>query len=94
MKRDTPHRDGDQLLLELFKGVPWDGRSPRALTRVGLGVILKARAPEPRGVASEAELERLGQLQLWPYEKKSPFVYEGAPLLLESQGRGVLDASR
>ena len=31
---------------EELDALPWSGRSPRALTRVGLGLIFKARAAE------------------------------------------------
>jgi len=37
--------DCDQLTLDLFKGEPWDGRSPRSLTRAGLAFIFKPKAP-------------------------------------------------
>ncbi len=80
MKVSSEHlRDGDQFRLDLFRGVPWNGRSPRGLTRVGLGLYLR---PEPpvREVFFDPE-----QLELWPVDrppvKKGPFVYEGAPLL-------------
>jgi len=76
-----PPRDGDQLRLALFTDEPWDGQSPRALTRVGLGFILKAEAAPPRGPFHDPE-----QLELWPVDKphreRGP-VYDGAPLLLE-----------
>jgi len=34
-------RDSDQLQLGLFPGEPWDGISPRVLTRGHLGLIFK-----------------------------------------------------
>jgi len=37
-----------QLELNLFPDEPWGGHSPRGLTRVGLGLIFKARATEAR----------------------------------------------
>ena len=37
-----------QLTLDLFPGVPWKGRSPRGLTRVGLGVIFKPQGGRAR----------------------------------------------
>jgi len=37
--------DGDQFELDLYPGVPWAGRSPRGLTRVGLGFIFNAERP-------------------------------------------------
>ncbi len=75
-------RDGDQLRIDLFHGVPWDGQSPRALTGEGSGVIFTARADHPR----EVMRGRFGQLELWPLEvphrEKSPRRTPGAPLLL------------
>jgi len=38
----------DQCELDLFPGEPWNGRSPRALTRVGLGLIFTAQADGAR----------------------------------------------
>ena len=79
--RAPPH-DGDQLRLDLFKGVPWDGRSPRGLTGEGKGLYLR---PEP--YLHEVRTMDPEQLELWPVEvptlKEKPprFVYEGAPLL-------------
>ncbi len=35
-----------RLELGLYPGVPWDGRSPRVLTRARLGVILNPRGGE------------------------------------------------
>ncbi len=75
-------RDGDQFRLQLFPGVPWDGQSPRALTRGGLALFLR---PEPPSHEVFFDPE---QLELWPVERppmnKGPFVYEGAPLLCGS----------
>ncbi len=72
----------EQMELDLFRGQPWAGRSPRGLTRVALGLIFKAEPLKPRGVASDFELERLGQLQFWPPSGKAPWIYQGAPSLL------------
>ncbi len=36
--------DGDQYFLELFTGVPWEGRSPRSLTRAVKQFIFEAGA--------------------------------------------------
>ncbi len=75
----TP-RNGDQLELRLFPGEPWDGRSPRALTRVGVGFILKPGGGESGDVFVDPE-----QYDLWPPDlrpgKKAPRIYLGAPLL-------------
>ncbi len=72
---------GEQL--ELFEGgpvssrIPWGGRSPRALTRVALGLILKAQAAKSIGVTADP-----GQFEIWPERSKGGPLYEGsAPLL-------------
>ncbi len=78
--------DGDQLLLgglglaEMAR-VPWGGRSPRGLTRAALGVILK-----PQGEKSTSEFVSCDQLEFWTTDVECPFVYKGAPLLLELGG--------
>ncbi len=84
MKVSGEHlRDGDQLRLDLFHDVPWDGRSPRGLTRVGLGLYLR---PEPPSHEVYFDPE---QLEIWPVdrpprEKSLPTVVcGGASLLLE-----------
>ena len=41
---------GDQLEMDLFPGVPWAGRSPRALTRHRMAFIFKAEAAESHEV--------------------------------------------
>ncbi len=73
-------RVSDQLELDLFPGEPWGGRAPRGLTRVRLGLIFKAEAAPPRGA-----FKHVDQLELFerdrPHREKSPFIYEGAPLL-------------
>ena len=50
-----------QLELDLWPGEPWGGRSPRGLTRVGLGLIFK-----PQGVRARVTFCDSTQLQLWP----------------------------
>ncbi len=70
----------NQLILDLFRGEPWDGRSPRALTRGADLVILTAGAdghevyPDPT------------QLELWPeprsHTEKVAGGTAGAPTLL------------
>ncbi len=72
---------GEQL--ELFEGgltvvrIPWEGRSPRALTRVGLGITLKAQAAK-----SVSDFVRTGQYDLWLAAEEGPPIYRGAPCLL------------
>jgi len=85
MEQEAPKalpRDGDQLRLDLFAGEPWDGRSPRVLTRGHLGIIFKARAAKSTGATDFCE-----QLELWPKPaEERPFIYEGAPLLQPLRG--------
>ena len=58
-------RDGEQLSLDLFVGLPWEGKSPRALTRARSSLFLR---PEPPG--HEVVLDPL-QLELWPVPRKA-----------------------
>ncbi len=71
--------DGDQLILPLFKGEPWDGMAPRALTKVASGLYLR---PEPPGHEVFFDPE---QLEFWPADRaakrEGPPEYQGAPLL-------------
>ncbi len=74
-------REGDQFELDLFPGVPWDGRVPRALTRGRKGLFLRQ---EPAG--HEVDPDPL-QLEMWPvaarpHGKKGPDPADGAPLLM------------
>jgi len=71
--------DGDQLSLDLFPGIPWDGRSPRGLTRVGSGLFLR---PEPPGHGVMIERDPL-QYDLW-----RPMVHSEAEAL-RPVGRGA-----
>jgi len=70
---------GDQLEMTLFPGEPWEGRSPRGLTRVGLGLIFKALAVE-----SASDYVDPLQLDLFP-RRRQRTIYSGsagAPTLL------------
>ncbi len=81
-ERWAPPHDGDQLELQLFEGVPWAGRSPRALTRAGSGFILKPEAAEAVTFLLDPD-----QLEFFPRDCRSRErgpSYAGAPLLLES----------
>ncbi len=74
-------RDGDQLELDLFPGVPWNGHSPRGLTK-GRMVLYSKR--ERQG--HEVDVDPM-QLSLWavsvrPPRDKRPRQAAGAPLLL------------
>ncbi len=78
-------RVSDQLVLELMDEVkggsskrePWNGRSPRDLTRVALGIILK-----PRAVKSMSDFVDPDQLMLDLWPNKAPSLWDGAPSLL------------
>ncbi len=79
----TAPMNSDQL--ELFAAtamgcvsVPWEGRSPRELTRVGMSSIFQSREKE-----CMSELISPGQCELWPIVKEGPPVRRGAPLLVE-----------
>ena len=84
MRRAGLLHDGDQLRLSLdWRGQPWDGQSPRALTRRSNVVIFEARAEGAHEVFADPE-----QLELWPIEgpipRKGPRrEAPGAPLLDE-----------
>ncbi len=67
-----------QLQLGLFPGEPWDGRSPRVLTRARLGVIFKAQAEKDDRFVADPD-----QTDLWPAAIVAPWFYQGAPLLEE-----------
>ncbi len=78
----TPWREGEQFVLDLTGTpldlrVPWEGRSPRALTRVALGLILKTR-----GEKSVSEVIDPEQYDLFDAERAPPGLWEGAPTLL------------
>ena len=52
---------GEQLELGLFLDEPWEGRSPRVLTRGHLGLIFN-----PRGEKSAGDFVNPAQLEFWP----------------------------
>ena len=80
----TPH---DQRQFDLWDGsglagldlgrLPWRGMSPRGLTRVAAGLILKAQAAK-----SVSEFVDPAQYDLFIPPKKAPWQYQGAPLLV------------
>ena len=90
----TSNPVGDQLILEGFEDFlvgdhrePWEGRSPRALTKGHGMVILKAQAKKSMSDFVRDE----NQFDLWLPMKKCASVYVGAPLLiplLEGTSRG------
>ena len=53
-----------QLSLDLFPGQPWQGRTARALTRVGLGLSF-----EPRGGRARVSLDPL-QYDFFPRRRQ------------------------
>ncbi len=59
---DLP-RDGDQLRLDLFAGVPWDGQSPRALTRGFIPLFLRQKPPSHEVFLIHEQFE------LWPIDR-------------------------
>ena len=61
-----------------LEALPWRGKSPRELTRVGLGLILK-----PGGVKSVSDFVDPEQLELGLPTPRAPWRYQGAPLLKE-----------
>ncbi len=75
-------RDGDQLRLQLFDGEPWNGVSPRVLTRSAKALFLRQKPPRHE-VFFDPE-----QLELWPVHRAAqieelPRISGGASLLLE-----------
>jgi len=85
MRARGSSRDCVQLEFDLFAGVPWQGRSPRALTRAFFPLFLRQKPPSHE-VFFDPE-----QLELWPIEglhrKKSlRRVSAGASLLLPLKG--------
>ncbi len=80
-------RDGEQLEFRLFDSEPWDGRSPRALTKARKALFLRQKPPSHE-VFFDPE-----QLEFWPEtlatQKDAPPVrYGGAPLLVDvARGR-------
>ncbi len=86
MKCRRPPVNAQLELFTLEEGgyvrVPWGGRSPRGLTRVALGLILKAQAAK-----SVSELISPSQLEFdLDGKKASPGFAGGAPLLVEPGG--------
>jgi len=79
-------REGDQLQFGFMRDMvisrePWGGRSPRGLTRVGLGLIL-----QPWAEKSVSEID-CAQLDMFAMKEASP-LYRGAPLLIPLLERG------
>ncbi len=69
--------DGTEVMGYDVRSLPWSGRSPRGLTRVALGLILK-----PRGEKSVSDFVDPDQCVLRLTGRRVPREYRGAPLLL------------
>ncbi len=82
MRSPSPPRDGEQLRLDLFAGEPWDGRTPRGLTRVQI-LLFSRQEPPSHGVYLDP-----AQLDFWlrsskaTKRKKAPAKQAGASSLL------------
>ncbi len=79
-----PPRDGDQLRLALFDDVPWDGITPRVLTKGHKALSLRQKPPRHE-VFFDPEQREL-ELSDRPHREKSPtlsYASSGASLLLE-----------
>jgi len=80
-------RDGGQYRLQLFTGSPWDGLSPRVLTRRFILLFLRQKPPRHE-VFFDPE-----QIEIWPglfghqKERPPPKLSVGAPLLQEVERR-------
>jgi len=74
-------REGDQFALDLFPGVPWDGRSPRGLTRARSALSLK-RERQGHGVHLDPAQLDFFRRQSQATKRKRPPPAEGASLLL------------
>ncbi len=76
--RERDPRTGEQLELALDDvrlKIPWEGRSPRGLTRVRISSIFKAQAEK-----SVSDFVNPDQIEMSQLRQESP-LYEGAPLL-------------
>ncbi len=75
--------NSEQLELDLFPGIPWNGRSPRGLTRPHYSVFLRPEPPR-----HEVKMHDPAQIVLSLAEaatlKKKPLqrLAAGAPLLI------------
>ncbi len=71
--------NSEQLSLGLFSEEPWDGQSPRYLTRGRKALFLRQ---EPQ--KSVSEFVDPDQYDIWPTSpERPPVIYRGAPLLVE-----------
>ncbi len=74
-------RDGDQLSLDLFPGVPWDGCSPRALTQARTALFLRPEPPRHE-VHMDSRQYEMWPVSVRPPRGKRPPQTAGASLLL------------
>ena len=64
---------------EELEALPWSGVSPRALTRASKALVFKReRQKDDRFFVDPDQLAIV-----WRRQKKAPWAYQGAPLLLE-----------
>ena len=67
--------------LDLFQDnlvLPWNGRSPRSLTRGRKALFLQRERQK-----NERFFVDTDQVILWTATKRAPWKYQGAPLLME-----------
>ena len=78
--RSTPYlRQLELDLNDVRVNVPWNGRSPRELTKVRMSLFLR-QAPQK----SVSEFVSADQIEFWPERQKRPRRSSGgAPLLLD-----------
>jgi len=81
------YRVSEQLEMDLFPGEPWGGRSPRGLTRVGLGLFSKRERQGHEVEKDPAQLDAWGLPTKATQRKRAPEQSSGAPPLLPLKGR-------
>ena len=65
-------------LFEDWVPLPWDGRSPRSLTRGAKALFLRRKPQKADRFFVDPD-----QLEVFGRRKKAPWGYQGAPLLKE-----------
>ena len=94
MNDSTAPRDGDQWRLDLFKGEPWDGRSPRGLTRVQISLSLKRELPGHEVYVDPAQLDFFRRQSEATKRKRLPQAVGASSLLPLKARRRFLLARR
>ncbi len=83
-----------QLELDLFPGVPWNGRSPRGLTKVKIGLYLRREPGGHEVYLDPAQLDFFRGRSKATMNKR-PRQTAGASLLLPLKaGRGISRSAR